>query len=299
MQLNDKTNFLEKTVTLKNGETIFYRVREGGQRNLLLLHGNMNSSVNWDVLMERIDSAFTVYAPDMRGFGESSYEKPATLIKDYARDMKLWADAVGLEKFDIVGWSFGGNVAMRMTIDHRSYVNKLILLSSGGIKGYPLEKKRFFGFLRTGEYLTTKAEIEKEVRPLERIRNRKRRKLLKMIFNRTLYVHKKPTEARYKKYEAAFFKQRNLSDVVYALSRFNISHDHNGVVDGSGEIDKIRREVLILHGEDDRVVPVNISRQTADALGQKAELRIFQQAGHAAVLDVTDTLKDAIEGFIL
>src|SRR5690606_14024399 len=50
------------TVELSNGEKLGYRMREGGERPLVLIHGNMTSSVHWDVVLERIDGRFRVYA---------------------------------------------------------------------------------------------------------------------------------------------------------------------------------------------------------------------------------------------
>ena len=47
--------------------------REGGEKIVILVHGNMTSSKHWDVLIESLDPKYKVYALDLRGFGESSY----------------------------------------------------------------------------------------------------------------------------------------------------------------------------------------------------------------------------------
>lgn len=116
-------------VMLANGETITYRKREGGEEQIVLVHGNMTSSKHWDLLMEAMDARFTIYALDMRGFGGSTYLNRITSIKDFSDDLKLWLDELGLKGFTLVGWSTGGNVAMQFCADYPSYCHKLVLFA--------------------------------------------------------------------------------------------------------------------------------------------------------------------------
>ena len=292
------TPFDEQEIKIDNGETLFYRVKQGGNKNLVLLHGNMSSSQNWDVLMNRIESDFTVYALDMRGFGDSTYNKPVESIQDFSDDLKEWADKMQLEKFILAGWSLGGNVAMRFAIDHPRMVEKLILMSSGPMHGYPTPKRKLFGLIKTKEYLKTKEEIAKSVSFFEKLRTNESRRLLKLIFNKSFFTHAKPNEARYIKYQNAFFKQRNLADVNYALANFNISHEHNGVVEGSGEIDNLEARILVLHGNEDAVVPVDCAKAIeANLKDDNVDFKLYKEAGHALVLDKTDDVCETIFDF--
>ena len=132
----NKLDVLAK-VNLSNGETLSYRKREGGDELVLLVHGNMTSSKHWDLLMESMDERFTIYAVDMRGFGESTYNKRITSIKDFSDDIKLFVDVLELKDFTIIGWSTGGNVAMQFCADYPGYSKKLVLFASGSTRGYP------------------------------------------------------------------------------------------------------------------------------------------------------------------
>ena len=85
----DKGKWHGKKIQLANGETMAYRMRLGGGHPLVLVHGNMTSSKHWDILMDALDEKYTIYAIDLRGFGESSYHKPITAIKDFSDDVKL------------------------------------------------------------------------------------------------------------------------------------------------------------------------------------------------------------------
>ena len=64
--------------------------------------------------------------------------------------------------------------------------------------------------------------------------------VLKMMLRQFLYTKNKPSADQFEKYLEGTIKQRNLIDINYALMRFNISNDFNGVVQGTGEVEKSR-----------------------------------------------------------
>ena len=135
--VGDKGKWHGKTIQLANGETMAYRKRSGGGHPLVLVHGNMTSSKHWDILMDALDEKYTIYALDLRGFGESSYLKPITAIKDFSDDVKLFVDALQLQSFDMIGWSTGGAVCMQFAANYPGHCQRLILLASASTRGYP------------------------------------------------------------------------------------------------------------------------------------------------------------------
>jgi len=132
---------IKESITLSNKETLSYLKEGDGSNTLLLIHGNMSSSLSWDIFLDYVSEDFTVYAPDLRGFGDSSYEKSIDSIKDFSDDLKLFTEALNIKNFSLVGWSLGGNVAMQYVIDYPKDVKKLILMASGSIKGFPIKKE--------------------------------------------------------------------------------------------------------------------------------------------------------------
>ena len=56
-------------------ETLAYLDRGRGEA-VLLLHGNMSSSLHFTPLFERLAEGFRLIAPDLRGFGDSTYHEP-------------------------------------------------------------------------------------------------------------------------------------------------------------------------------------------------------------------------------
>lgn len=60
-----------KTFESDTGETIAYRESNTSGDTVLLVHGNMSSSVHFQPLMETLEENFNIYALDLPGFGEN------------------------------------------------------------------------------------------------------------------------------------------------------------------------------------------------------------------------------------
>ncbi|SDY42796.1 Pimeloyl-ACP methyl ester carboxylesterase [Proteiniborus ethanoligenes] len=289
------------SVKLSNGETYGYRKSGEGNKVLVLVHGNMSSSKHWDLVMENLPSDYTTYAIDMRGFGVSSYNTPINSLKDLSEDLKLFVDAIGLKNFYLAGWSTGGGVAMHFSIDYPEHVEKLILVESVGIKGYPIFKKDVNGQPIIGEFLNTKEEIAKDpiqVVPILSAYENKDRNMLRATWDALIYVFGKPEEERYEAYIDEMLKQRNLVDIDYSLVHFNISDEHNGVVEGSGGVHKIKAPTLVIQGKEDIVVPMNMGIGIAEGIGEKARLELLDNGGHSPMTDDLDRFMNLILDFM-
>ena len=289
-----------KKIELTNNEVYTYREIENDQPKLLLIHGNMTSSQHYDVLIEALKNSFHIIAPDLRGFGGSTYKHEISSLKDFSEDIYLFMNALDIPKANIAGWSTGGGIAMQLAIDHPEYVKKLILIESVGIKGYPIYKKNDQGQPIVEEPLLTKAEIAKDVVQVLPILNayaQKDKETLKQIWDALIYVNGQPDDSQYRIYLEDMLTQRNLVDVDYALTRFNISEENNGVVDGTGEINNITQETLIFQGTNDLVVPEAMGDGIYEALGDQAKL-VKGDWGHSPLIDALDVLKKEITEFI-
>ena len=291
-------NIAFKKIEIENGEIISYRVREGTGKKLLLIHGNMNSSVNWDLLMENLKEDYKIYALDLRGFGLSTYKNEISSIKDFAKDVKLFVDSLGIKDFVISGWSAGGAVAMQFVIDYPGLSDKLILLESCSIKGFPIYKRNILGKVQKDKLVQSKEEIIKMIKPLEKMKANNSRWLLKKMLEASLYSKNKPDDERYELYIDEMILQRNLKDINYSLVTFNISNEHNGVVSGTGEVDKISIPTLVVQGDEDKVVTMEMAKVTKEGIGKNAELKIMKGCGHSPLLDDLNELVKIYEEFI-
>ncbi|MBC6971166.1 alpha/beta hydrolase [Bacillus sp. Xin] len=278
-------------VSLSNGETIAYqKVGRQSKEILVLIHGNMTSSQHWDLVIEKLQDEYHIYAIDLRGFGKSTYHKPIDSLQDFADDVKLFIDELQLKKFSLMGWSMGGGVAMEFAACHPEYVERLILVESVGMKGYPIFKKDINGQPIASSLLKTKEEIAQDpvqIAPvLDAIKNMNKL-YYRTVWNLLIYTHNKPEPERYEKYLEDMLTQRNFVDVNYALITFNISDEHNGVVPGNGHIHQLQVPTLVLQGDRDYVVPQVVGEELAKHL-PNAKLTILKDCGHSPFIDCLD-----------
>ncbi|WP_342574734.1 alpha/beta hydrolase [Solibacillus sp. FSL K6-1781] len=289
-------------VELSNGETLTYRKREGGDELVLLVHGNMTSSKHWDLLMESMDERFTIYAVDMRGFGESTYNKRITSIKDFSDDIKLFVDALELKDFTIIGWSTGGNVAMQFCADYPDYSKKLVLFASGSTRGYPFYSSNADGTPDLTKRLATIEQIEQDpvkTIPMQQMYDTKNRDGLKFVWNSVIYTQNQPDEARYEQYVDDMLTQRNLADVYHALNTFNISAVDNEVARGTNQVKDIQIPTFVLYGDRDFVVTGAMTTEIIEDFAGRAQIMKLANCGHSPLVDSLDETKEAIEEFIL
>lgn len=289
-----------RTIDLPNGERIGYRERAGGDVPVLLLHGNMTSSVHWDLVFEEMNPKYHLYAMDMRGFGASSYETPIDSIADFAEDVSSFTEEVDLDSFHLWGWSTGGAVAMTVAADHPDRVQKLVLLAPASTRGYPIYRKDEQG-QPTDERLTTKEEIAADpvqVAPVRRAQQTGDTETLRGIWDALIYTHDEPDPERYERYLEDMCTQRNLVDVDYALVHFNLSEEHNGVTDGNGKAGRIDAPTLVLRGDRDQVITEEMAEQVVADIGENAELVVLADCGHSPFVDDLDGLIETVTSFL-
>ena len=111
-----------------------FRLRRGGKGPpLLLLHGNPQTHAMWHKVAPALARAFTVFCPDLRGYGES-FKPPATADhapaakREMARDMVELMAHFGHEQFFLAGHDRGARVAHRLALDHPGRVRRLAVM---------------------------------------------------------------------------------------------------------------------------------------------------------------------------
>lgn len=288
-------------VLLSNGESIAYRVRPGGEQIVVLVHGNMTSSKHWDVLFDALDPAYTIYAIDLRGFGESSYHSRIQGIKDFSDDLKEFVDLLSLTNFHLIGWSTGGAICMQFVADYPTYCDKLILLASASTRGYPFFGANADGTQNLNHRLQTVMEIEADPSKtlvIQGLYDTNNKEGIKAVWNAAIYSHKQPCEAHYDAYVDDMLTQRNLADVYHALNTFNISAEHNGVTDGTNQAKDISLPVLILRGDRDYVVTEQMTQEIVADLGDNATYIPLVNCGHSPLIDDLEQLTNRIETFL-
>ncbi len=288
-------------INLENGETIAYRHAGSMGKTVLLVHGNMSSSVHFQVVLEQLEDSYQVYALDLRGFGDSSYHKPLNTLHDFADDVKLFINALNLDDIYMLGWSTGGGIILEVAADIPHKIKKVFLLDSVGLQGYPMFKKDAKGQPILSKQLSSRKDIAADpvqVAPILQAYKTNDRDLLKAVWNAAIYNLNQPNIEDYELYLDAIFKQRNLVDVDYSLVHFNMTHESNGVEEGSGRMDNVLAPIIIMHGAKDLVVPIDYAKQMEALFKEQALLVIFENAGHSVITDDLDLFIKAFKKYI-
>ena len=118
-----------KKVKTKRLEMAYRQMGTPGKPKLLLVHGNMSSSVFYVPLMERLREEFDMIAVDLRLFGDTEIAPvDATRgLRDFSDDVDAFVCAIGWESFSMLGWSMGGGVTMQYAIDHGDRLESIML----------------------------------------------------------------------------------------------------------------------------------------------------------------------------
>ena len=122
-----------ETEDVDTGEAVIHLRRGGAGPPVLLLHGYPQTHVMWHLVAPLLARDFTVVAPDLRGYGDSS--KPPTTPdhepyskRAWARDQVAVMAHLGFERFAVVGHDRGARCAYRIALDHPEHVERLAVL---------------------------------------------------------------------------------------------------------------------------------------------------------------------------
>jgi len=115
-----------------HGHRLSYRIGGSGPL-LILIHGITNSSASWEPVLALLERDFTVLAPDLLGHGDSAKPRGDYSLGASASLLRDAMLALGHERATIVGHSLGGGIAMQMSYQFPERVERLVLVSSGGL----------------------------------------------------------------------------------------------------------------------------------------------------------------------
>ena len=118
---------LEHHAALANGVRIHY-VRAGQGDPVVLLHGFPQTWYMWRKIIPALAERYTVIAPDLRGFGESSKPIGGYDKRTVAEDIYQLVRGLGFEKVFLVGHDLGGPAAYAYACAHPEDVRRLVIL---------------------------------------------------------------------------------------------------------------------------------------------------------------------------
>ncbi|MBI2869101.1 MAG: alpha/beta fold hydrolase [Chloroflexi bacterium] len=100
---------------------------------LVVLHGGADGARSWLKNAAELSKYYRVYIPDLPGFGHSQPLSSDFRIPEYVSFVDDFSRSLGLERFNLVGHSMGGRIAIGYALKHPQRIKKLVLVSSIGL----------------------------------------------------------------------------------------------------------------------------------------------------------------------
>jgi len=122
---------IAKTETLHGRSVTYAQAGEGPV--LLLIHGMGGTFLNWEEVVEPLARTHTVIAPDLPGHGTSGPGGGDYSVGALAAGLRDLLLTLGHERATLVGHSLGGGIAMQFAYQFPEMVERLVLVSSGGL----------------------------------------------------------------------------------------------------------------------------------------------------------------------
>lgn len=112
-----------------NGAKIYYEEYGKGEP-LLLIHGNGGSIVWMGNQIDYFKSKYRVIIADNRGQGKSELKTDALTYNQIAKDWEGLVNYLKLDSLSIIGWSDGGIIALKMAINNKSKIKKIVSMGA-------------------------------------------------------------------------------------------------------------------------------------------------------------------------
>lgn len=233
---------------------------------IVWLHGSGPGATalsNWEWMIGELGDRFRCIAPDIIGFGDSTHPDPPPVGMNAFTDLRAdtiiaLLDTLGVERATFVGNSMGGVISLVIAEKAPQRVERLVLMGSGGA---PLGDGPLPGLVKLITYYDDPTA----------------QNMAELL---TFFVH-----------DPAFFGDRLQEIAESRLPRANrpeVERSHRATFDFSAglprtfsadDLHAITQPVLVVHGDDDKIMAVDAGRYFAENL-PNARLEIFADTGH-------------------
>jgi len=266
------------TITTQDGTHIYYKEWGTGQP-VVFSHGWPLNADAWESQMVFLASnGYRTIAHDRRGHGRSDQPSGGNEMDTYADDLATLIETLDLKDAVLVGYSIGGGEVARYIGRHgTSRVAKAVLVASvtplmlkteANPNGLPIE---VFDEIRAG-VAADRSQFFKDLATPFFGANRPGAKVSQGILD--LYW--------FRGMQAGL---KNTLEAIKAYSETDFTED----------LKEFDVQTLIVHGDDDQIVPIDASALEASKLVENATLKVYEGAPH----DLADTHKNQLNGDLL
>jgi len=258
-------------------------VDEGQGPATVLIHGLGGFAESWRHNVPELARHGRVIALDLPGAGRSGKPRRAYTLEFLAQALDRLLHTLGVDRVHLVGHSLGGAVAARYTLDHPGRVERLALLGAA-VPGFDLRPSWVYRTLSLpglGEILS--------------------RLITRGICTTALarcFDRPDPDEIRF--FVDHEFAARSCSEgrAAYLSLLRSVTDDFTLGADAyRAALSHLGRGVLVVHGLQDRVIPLAHARQVAEGLGV-AQPRWLDRCGHFPQIEHAEVVNTYLRDFL-
>jgi 2-hydroxy-6-oxonona-2,4-dienedioate hydrolase len=257
---------------------------------LILLHGLYTNSYLFERVLPMLSKRFRVIAPDLRGFGFSSYSNDIKKVDDFAVDLNNLLQKLKIQRCSIVGWDLGCLIALKFAaMQPNINLQKMVLVNPLSLSG-KIYKWDPNTEMPTLEWPETVEELDKDP-SFNKLRQafgkRDKNFLTKFLVEEVLPTTGILTEEELETYVEHFYIQpKGYDQVMKSLYSFEFNENLK---------DKLNIETHLVIGGLDQKCPEAEVNEIRDILGDNCKLKKFEDCGHNIILENPDDFVSLIE----
>ncbi|MBN2440481.1 MAG: alpha/beta hydrolase [Spirochaetales bacterium] len=266
-----------------NGIKTRYWQSGKGSRTLVFIHGIGGSIEYWEPQLEAFSKDFTVYSPDMVGFGLTEKPDVPYGYRYFARFLKSFFTAVGIDRASLIGHSLGGGICLQFAVYYPENVERLILESSGGLSREFTFSLRVLTLPVIGELLLHMSLKN----PLS---------LIKGLYYNTSVVRESLIDILTRMFREPGATRAFLTTLRNNATLFNGTKE--SISDIINHLDGITARTLVIWGKQDKVIPFHVSEIALRHIKQ-SRLWALDKCGHGPHLDYPLEFNKKVKEFLL
>jgi pimeloyl-ACP methyl ester carboxylesterase len=264
----------KKKVVLPDGVSLAYvPLGDPAGRAVVLIHGYTDSARDWVPLVPYLSARLRLILVDLRGHGRSDKPECCYTRWDFAYDVKLLLDALGVERADLVGHSLGSLIVQSFAENWPERARRVVLISSSGgpRAGSPPRKPAY-------DYASQIRQLREPLDP-------------DSPFMVEWWASPTPVDED--------FIRRERRDSAAIPLRVWLAVLDQGLVyeDLQRTLPRLRAPALLLWGSKDPIIEEEARQTLREALPQ-AQVKVFPGLGHNPIWEDPGACADVINAFL-